>query len=89
MVEELPFSEKHISENIVERVFSEGIDEDDLKWHYDEEDRLVESVSPTDWMIQIDNQLPQNFVGQFFIPKGVYHRIIKGSQDCVVKIIKK
>lgn len=88
MVEELPFSEKHISENTVERVFCEGIDEEDLKWHYDEEDRLVESINPTDWLIQMDNQLPQKFEGQFLIPKGVYHRIIKGTQDCIVKIIK-
>lgn len=88
MVEKLPYSEKHISENIVERVFSDELDEDDLKWHYDEEDRLVESINPTDWLIQMDNELPQKFEGQFLIPKGVYHRIIKGTQDCVVKIIK-
>lgn len=89
MVEKLPYTEKHLSENTSERLFNETLDDDDLKWHYDEEDRLVESINHTDWMIQMDNQLPEKFVGQFFIPKGVYHRIIKGTQDCIVKIIKK
>lgn len=89
MVENFPFTEKQISKEIVERTFDETLDEEDLKWHYDEEDRLVESVEPTDWLIQLDNQLPQKFEGQFFIPKGMYHRIIKGSQNCSVKIIKK
>lgn len=89
MVEKLPFTEKQLSKDIVERTFDENLDEDDLKWHYDEEDRLVESVQTTDWLIQLDNQLPQKFEGQFFIPKGLYHRIIKGSQDCKVKVIKK
>lgn len=89
MVEKLPFKEKQFSANTYQREFAENVDEDDLKWHYDEEDRLVESVEPTDWLIQMDNNLPQKFEGQFFIPKGVYHRIIKGTQNCVVKIIKK
>lgn len=84
----LPFSEKQIKSNIFERTFSKNLDEEDLKWHYDEEDRVVISLEETDWQIQFDNKLPQKFEGEFLIPKGVYHRIIKGTKDCKVQVTK-
>ena len=40
------------------RTFSEEVDELDLIWHRDREDRIVEIVGKTDWKIQLENQLP-------------------------------
>ena len=79
-------------ENIVDgyhiRKFSESVETSELVWHRDKEDRIVESVSYTDWMIQIDNQLPIPLTERTLIPKGVYHRVIKGSGDLIVRVKK-
>ena len=59
-----------------------------LVWHRDKEDRIVESVDETDWMIQIDNEIPKVLTEKIYIPKGVYHRVIKGTDDVTVKVKK-
>jgi hypothetical protein len=67
------------------REFDQNISEEELVWHRDEEDRIVEAVEPTDWLFQFDNELPQP-ITWIFIPKGVYHRVIKGSGTLKIKI---
>ena len=78
----LPFEEQ---DNI--RTFSQDVDEMELVWHRDREDRIVEALEPTDWMFQLDNNLPQR-LEKIFIPKDTYHRVIKGSGNLKVKVIK-
>lgn len=70
------------------RKFYEDTDESLLKWHWDDEDRTVISLGETDWKFQFDNELPQSLNESIFIPKGVMHRVIKGSGDLLIKIIK-
>lgn len=70
------------------RKFSEDIDNGELVWHRDKEDRIVESIGYTDWMVQIDNELPKPLTERISIPKGVYHRVIKGTGELIVKIKK-
>ena len=84
---ELPFNEK-ISGNVRERTFSENTDEMDLKWHWDEQDRIVTPLHKTDWMLQFDNELPVKLIEgkEYFIPVGVYHRVIKGTGDLQLKV---
>lgn len=84
-----PYKENY-NEGFYYRTFSFDIDSNELKWHFDEQDRIVVCEHDTDWMIQIDNQLPQKIYknNQIFIPEGEYHRIIKGSGDLKVKIKK-
>lgn len=83
-----PFTESQISESIYIRTFYENVDSGDLYWHRDYEDRIIESTHGTDWTFQIDNELPQKLNKEIFIPKGVYHRLIKGSGDLVLKVNK-
>jgi len=83
-----PYIEEMITENIVIRTFSKDTPEEELKWHWDEEDRLVETVNESDWLFQFDNQLPEKMHKPIFIPAGVIHRAIKGSGDLIVKITK-
>lgn len=85
--EELPYDEE-INESHRVRVFSEGVDDEDLKWHRDREDRLVEVIEGDGWMIQFDNELPKKLTPgtQIVIPEGVYHRVIKGSSELKVKV---
>jgi len=39
-------------------------------------------------MIQLDDKLPQTLTEKVYIPKGVYHRVIKGKGDLTVKVKK-
>jgi hypothetical protein len=84
----LPFQEKHIEDNVYIRIFSENEDSGDFTWHRDEEDRFIEPLHDTDWKIQIDNELPKEIKDKVFIPKEVYHRLIKGSGDLKIKLYK-
>lgn len=83
----LPFQEIKLKDNEFIRVFNQETDSGDYMWHRDREDRIVESIGETDWMIQIDNELPK-VIDKVFIPMGVYHRVIKGTGDLKIKLIK-
>jgi hypothetical protein len=82
-----PFDE-YIKEGYHIRTFYEDINDNELVWHRDREDRLVESVGFTDWMLQMDNELPKPLTESTLIPKNTYHRVIKGTNNLVVKIKK-
>ena len=85
--EDLPFNEEMDGDDRV-RTFNEGIDPSELKWHVDNEDRMVTVVENYDWELQIDNELPVRLVEgkNYYIPKNVYHRVIKGNGDLKVKV---
>ena len=84
----LPFIEEKISENLFIRTFKQETDSGEMVWHRDYEDRIIESIEETDWGFQLDNQLPIIISGKIYIPKGVYHRLIKGSGDLIIKLEK-
>ena len=84
----LPFQETKLEDNVFIREFSQITDSGEFMWHRDREDRIVESIETTDWKIQLDNELPKNIEGEIFIPMGVYHRLIKGTNDLKIKLIK-
>lgn len=84
----LPFQETKLSDSEFIRVFSQDTDSGEFMWHRDYEDRVIESINDTDWKIQIDNELPIKIEGKVFIPKGVYHRLIKGNGDLKIKLQK-
>ncbi len=89
MVESFPYNEIVISENSSVRGFTNRVDPEELKWHFDEEDRIVELIEETDWLFQFDDELPF-VIGEtpIHIPKGKYHRVIKGEKDLIVKVTK-
>ena len=72
------------------RTFSEEVDELDLIWHRDREDRKIVVESGKGWKLQKDNQLPivmeQN--KEYNIKAMEYHRIIKGRDNLVIRIFK-
>ena len=63
-------------------------DSGEFTWHRDREDRIVESIEQTDWLVQLDNELPKSLNEKIFIPMGVWHRVIKGSGDLKIKLKK-
>ena len=80
MVKDRPYTENN---NI--RFFSKNTNEEELVWHRDPEDRIIEPLHETDWKFQYDNQVPVP-LSKLFIPKETYHRIIKGTGDLTLKI---
>ena len=87
MVEKLPFKEKKIN-NWYIRTFPNIVKDDDLKWHWDDEHRLVVPLHENNWMIQLDDELPQLLEEPLFIKKGEMHRLIRGNGDLKLKVKK-
>lgn len=89
MVNNLPFTE-NLKEGFYIRTFSSDTLDTELKWHFDEEDRTVICEHETDWLFQIDNELPIPIKKNtpIYVPEGLYHRIIKGTGDLVVRVKK-
>lgn len=85
--EELPYHED-INENYRVRVFSESIEDEELKWHRDRQDRLVEVIDSKGWELQFDNEIPVKLKKgmNIIIPEGTYHRVIKGDGNLKIKI---
>ena len=82
-----PYEEK-VEEGYHIRTFSKDTNESELVWHRDKEDRIVESIGDTDWMVQLDNGIPTPLTEKVSIPKNTYHRVIKGSGELKVRIKK-
>lgn len=70
--------------------YFKDVDEESLVWHRDKKDRLVKVVSGESWHIQYDNMLPiRLLVNHYYtIPKLVYHRLLKGSDDLTLLILE-
>ena len=85
------YTEKKIDQNAFERTFSFSTSDEYLVWHRDREDREITVLSSDGWMFQLENNLPflmkegQNI----FVKKGDFHRIIKGSGDLKLLVLKK
>ena len=84
---EFPFTQVTFDGKIL-RTFSSEVNEDEMKWHYDLKDRKIQIIKGDNWELQMDKELPEKLtpLKEYFIPKGVYHRVIKGQGDLVVLI---
>ena len=73
------------------RYFSEGVESDEMVWHRDHKDRMVEVVGGEGWKFQYDNQMPQNIgVGDILEIKAMeFHRLIKGKTELILRITEK
>jgi hypothetical protein len=83
----LPFKER-VDGNVHVRKFSSDVNDDELVWHRDKEDRLIEIIQNDGWLFQYDNELPFIMEESFFVPKNTFHRVIKGDGDLIVKVKK-
>ncbi len=84
---DFPFQQKIIEGKIV-RTFTPDVDVAELKWHQDLKDRKVRIIEDGGWSFQIEDDLPNKLSvdQQIFIPKFVWHRVIKGKDNLVVEI---
>jgi quercetin dioxygenase-like cupin family protein len=83
-----PYEQKNLNNDMFLRTFSKDVLSEELVWHRDHNDRIVEVLEGENWEIQFENQLPQTLkVGEeYVIPAYTYHRIKRGTTDLVVKI---
>jgi hypothetical protein len=83
-----PYTEEIIDNHTKIRHFDPLYEDHLFKWHWDEEDRWIEPLGLTDWKFQFDNELPQSLEpGKIiYIPVGIFHRLIKGSDILSLKI---
>jgi|TARA_Y100000361_G_scaffold149829_1_gene164638 hypothetical protein len=83
-----PYIDIETTDSYIIREFSENIDPIELLWHRDDEDRTIEIVGKTDWMLQLDNKLPTSLNERIFIKRHEWHRVIKGQGKLKLKIYK-
>lgn len=88
-MESVPYYEKSDDGYFI-RTFDVNTKSEELKWHFDDENRIIIPLSGANWQIQIDESLPMDLVigKEYFIPVDVYHRIIKGDGDLIIKLYK-
>ena len=83
--ESRPYQELRTFDTI-QRKFKQDIDELELVWHRDRNDRQVTIIGETDWMFQLEDEIPQQLKDTIFIPKSTYHRLIKGTGELNILI---
>ena len=87
-MDNLPFIQENLNDSVKIRTFKTDVESGELMWHRDREDRLVEILECNNWKYQSDNTLPLKMKkgDKIFIPKGEYHRVIKGDGDLVIRV---
>ena len=85
-----PFEEEKIDEYNFIRTFPADVDEMDLIWHADKENRIITVIKGSGWKFQFDEELPIEMEDgiNITIPKGVIHRVIKGKGPLKIKVFK-
>ena len=87
---DFPFEEKQIDKYNFIRTFPADVDEMDLIWHADKENRIITVLEGNGWKFQFDEELPIEMTEgkSISILKGVIHRVIKGNGPLVIKLQK-
>jgi hypothetical protein len=82
------FLQEGTNRKYIIRKFDTNVEDDELVWHTDKQNRTVTVLQGINWQLQMDDTLPKELeVGkQYFITKGKYHRLIKGKNNLVVRI---
>jgi quercetin dioxygenase-like cupin family protein len=72
------------------RLFRPDVENGELFWHQDEYDRVVTIMSGNGWKFQKDDELPTELKegDEIFIPNHQYHRLLKGKDNLVLRIIE-
>jgi len=84
LVDKKPYTDTLTIDSTI-RKFSQDIDPIELMWHRDLKNRSVKLIKGSGWKIQLENSLPSDFT-EIIIPKLVWHRVIRGTEDLVVEI---
>jgi len=85
-----PFVDSRLSDDTILRKFDHRLSSDEYVWHRDPTDREVTVMEGSGWYIQFDNQLPISLREghTYTIPRGTWHRVIKGDVPMSVMIVE-
>jgi hypothetical protein len=83
-----PYTEFNLINGDRLRLFRHDVSEEDLVWHRDKETRTIFVEENIDWKLQLDDELPFILeIGRtYIIPKMVYHRLIKGTSELLIRL---
>lgn len=83
---------EHLGTKVVIRTIPEEIDSPELVWHRDALNRKVVILSDNSfpWLFQRDSGIPTDMKKWDIIdiPKGEYHRVLRGSEDLIFLVIE-
>ena len=84
----LEVNEKHTR---VIREFNKKLNQEELYWHKDKEDRMIKKIKGNNWYIQLENKLPCLIPEDvfYFIPKNTWHRILNRSDTSLIIEVRK
>tara|TARA_Y100000114_G_scaffold96083_1_gene89389 strand:- start:252 stop:530 length:279 start_codon:yes stop_codon:yes gene_type:complete len=84
---DFPFEEEKIDEYNFIRTFPADVDEMDLIWHADKENRIITVLEGNGWKFQFDEELPIEMTKGLSISifEGRLHRVIKGNGPLKIK----
>ena len=87
---DFPFEEEQINENTFIRTFPADVDEMELIWHEDRENRVIKVLEGNGWKFQFDEELPIEMTDGLSISifEGRIHRVIKGEGPLKIKLQK-
>ena len=87
---DFPFEEEKIDKYNFIRTFPADVDEMDLIWHADKENRIITVIEGNGWKFQFDEELPIEMTKgkSISILKVIIHRVIKGNGPLVIKLQK-
>lgn len=83
-----PYTDIKEADGTISRLFPATLNPNRLKWHMDDEARIVEALHKTNWRFQLEDQLPVPLDKPIFIERHQWHRLIKGSGPLIVRITK-
>ena len=84
-----PYTDLEVTSTYKVREFSDDVEEKELYWHRDDEDRTIEVLEVgSNWKFQRDNFLPEPLLQNtnIFIERNEWHRVLKGSGKLLLKI---
>ena len=86
-MKKLPFKQQKIDDKLI-REFSPCADLEELKWHRDTTNREVKIIQGGGWKYQSWDTLPIKLKTNetISIPKGLWHRVIKGDEPLIIEI---
>ena len=87
---DFPFEEEQIDQYNFIRTFPADVDEMDLIWHADKENRIITVLEGNGWKFQFDEELPIEMTDGLSISffEGRIHRIIKGQGPLKIELHK-
>lgn len=87
-MDENPYIDEKLNNKTFVRKFKHDVLNEELVWHRDVNNRIVEVLEGEDWEYQSDNMLPKKLIkgDKVFIPAKTYHRLKRGTTDLKVKI---